>query len=502
MEGIVMPIKNKLDHSRQFDRWLISENKNVKQVERFVFSKIKSIKVPDKKKYRTHMRMILLDLIVAYLADPRLYIAISRDKNRYIKGTRYNSLFMSHQYTMAALDCLTKSGFIEQHKGFQGVFSSRMTRIKPKAKLIKLFKSQKLKSYMVTRVPDTQLIYLKDEDGKNIEYEETGYTKLYRSNLKNINGLLAGSNIDLRITDTMHRQILRDLSVKSDKEKKRWRPLKGKADSYRMVTIDFSRNQLKRIFTDGVWDKGGRFYSVWWHSIPSEYRKYIRINERSTVELDFKQMHPTILYSLCGKALKGDPYTLDGFDKNSRGDLKKVLNTMINAADPISAKRSLQYGMPKASLPSGYDSLDDVFKAFKTKHRVIADYFFTGYGKKLQFIDSVVAQDIMLELNNYGVVCLPVHDSFIVASAHEQLLIDVMHKVFKAHVGQIAQIKKDKTIYNGMKRAPELSGDDTIKYLEQLKHDGETGDGIYSKYHQRKTEWYMANSRGACLVNS
>ncbi len=501
MEGIPMPTENKLDHSRQFDRWRLSDHKNVKQVEDVVFSKIKPklITVPDMKKLRTHFKMILLDLIVAYLTDPKLYIAISRDKNRYVKGTRYRALYMSHLYTMAALDCLYESGYIEQHKGFQDVVN-RMTRIKSKPKLIKLFKLHKLESYMINCEPDTKLIYLKNEDGKDIEYEETGYTKMIRSNLIKINSLLADSNIDLRITDTMHSQILRDLAVKNDEEKKRWRPLKGKANPYRMVTVDFSRNQLKRIFIDGVWDKGGRFYSVWWQSIPSKYRKYIRINERSTVELDFKQMHPTILYSLYGEALKDDPYTLDGFDKDSRGDLKIVLNTMINAADDTSAKRSLQYGMPKASLPDGYDSLDDVFEAFKTKHSVIADYFFTGYGKSLQFIDSVIAQDIMLKLNNYGVVCLPVHDSFIVASTHEQLLRDVMHRVFKARVGQIAQIKKDKTIYNGMKRAPELSGDDTIKYLEQLKHDGETGDGIYSKYHQRKTEWYMANARGACLV--
>ena len=141
-----------------------------------------------------------------------------------------------------------------------------------------------------------------------------------------------------------------------------------------------------------------------------------------------------------------------------------------------------------------------MFKAFKTKHRVIADKFFTGYGKRLQFFDSIIAEDIMLVLNRLGIACLPVHDSFIVAYMYEQLLRAVMDIVFMFHVGQIAQIKKDKTVYDMLKSTPDLSDGDTIKYLEKLRQDCEAGNCIYSKYQQRKAEWYMANSKGACLI--
>ncbi len=488
-----MSFKNKLDHSRQFDRWRISEHKSIKQVERTVLAKIKTkgIPVPDKNKFSVHLKMILLDLFVSNLSDPKQYIAISRDKNRYVEGTRYQSLYMSYSYTIAALDCLVKCKYIEQHKGFKDVVG-RMTRIKAKPNLIELFNTHKLMLYMVKRKPDTQLIHLKDEDGEYVDYEDTGHTTCLRNNLRSINALLADTYIDLRMTDTLYRELIRDLVIRNEKEKKRWKPKKGKTNTYRIVSVDFSRNQLKRIFTDGVWDKGGRFYSVWWQSIPSKYRKYIRINERSTVELDFKQMHPTILYSLCGETLIDDPYTLDGFDKDKRSDLKVVLNTMINATGLISAKKSLQYGMPKASLPSGYDSLDDVFKAFMLKHEVIAKYFFNDYGKRLQYFDSVIAEDIMLVLHRFGVACLPVHDSFIVSAAHKELSNDVMEVVFNYHVGQIPQIKKDKTIYDVMKKKPELSVEDTIEYFKQLKKDSETGSGTYSKYQRRKAEWYLS----------
>lgn len=490
-----MPIKNKLDHSRPFDRWRISDHKNVKQVEAIVLEKIKTkgITFADKPKFRKHLRMLLLDLMVSYLFDPKQYIAISRDKNKYIEGTRYNALYMSYRYTIAALESLVKFKFIEQHKGFNDAVSgkSRVTRIKAKPNLIELFKDHKLKKYMVKRIPDTKLIYLKDENGNDLNYDDSGFTISCRDNLQKINSMLSESYIDLRITDTLYRELLRDLAERNEKEKKRWRPKKGKEISFRLTTVDFSRNQLKRIFTDGAWDKGGRFYSVWWQSIPSKYRKYIRINERSTVELDYKQMHPTMLYALCGNELVEDPYTLKGFDEKSRGDLKVVLNTMINAADPISAKKSLQYGMPKASLPDGYDSLDDVFDAFVDKHKVIVDYFFTDYGKTLQYFDSIIAEDVMLVLHRLGVVCLPVHDSFIVDFRYEQVLRAAMDVVFKYHVGQIAQIKKDKTIYDVMKRKAELDMQGEIKSLQQIKLDNETGEGKYSMYHQRKAEWYF-----------
>ncbi|CAA0108557.1 Uncharacterised protein [Halioglobus japonicus] len=243
--------------------------------------------------------------------------------------------------------------------------------------------------------------------------------------------------------------------------------------------------------------------SPWWQGIPKNYRKYIRINERSTVELDYKQIHPTILYAMQGEQLAEDPYKLDGFSDADRDDLKTVLNTMLNAADPASAKKSLQYGMPARSLPPGYTNLDDVFSAFKAKHSSIAAYFFSDYGKRLQYFDSLIAEDVMLVLHHYGAPCLPVHDSFIVSAKHEQLLYEAMCRVFKYHVGYQPQIKKDKTVFDVMKSKTILSNEEILASIQQLKSDQETGTDIHSKYLQRKTEWYEANgTQGAIIIST
>ena len=39
--------------------------------------------------------------------------------------------------------------------------------------------------------------------------------------------------------------------------------------------IDLTRRMLVRIFSNGRFDQGGRFYRGWWENVPSEYRRYI-----------------------------------------------------------------------------------------------------------------------------------------------------------------------------------------------------------------------------------
>jgi hypothetical protein len=43
--------------------------------------------------------------------------------------------------------------------------------------------------------------------------------------------------------------------------------------------IDLSKRTLTRMFTNGSFEEGGRFYRGWWQNVPSEYRKFITIDE-------------------------------------------------------------------------------------------------------------------------------------------------------------------------------------------------------------------------------
>jgi hypothetical protein len=75
------------------------------------------------------------------------------------------------------------------------------------------------------------------------------------------------------------------------------------------------------------------------------------------------------------------------------------------------------------------------------RHKPIAHYFYTGFGKKLQRIDSDMAEEVMLFFANEGVPVLPSHDSFTMHQGYQEDLQKVMAKVFKDRFGQEIGIK-------------------------------------------------------------
>jgi hypothetical protein len=70
--------------------------------------------------------------------------------------------------------------------------------------------------------------------------------------------------------------------------------------------VDLSRQQLVRIFNSTKFNEGGRFYSGLWPNIPSRFRSCILIDDKPTVEPDYRQLNPTIMYAMAGKSFHGD----------------------------------------------------------------------------------------------------------------------------------------------------------------------------------------------------
>jgi len=207
----------------------------------------------------------------------------------------------------------------------------------------------------------------------------------------------------------------------------------------RNIPIDLNMSQLYRVFNNGSFTQGGRFYGGWWQLVPEEQRKHILIDGEPTVELDYKALHPTLLYlEQAGHLPDDDPYVLEGHqgDKFMREVGKSMLLIAINAKDSSQGLRATRrhlegkFGKDEGRI-HGLD-LGDVIEQYKMKHKLISWYFYTGYGTKLQFKDSWLAERIMLRLIKAGIVCLGVHDSFIVKQRHRHELFQAMEVVFEA----------------------------------------------------------------------
>ena len=83
----------------------------------------------------------------------------------------------------------------------------------------------------------------------------------------------------------------------------------------------------------------------------------------------------------------------------------------------------------------GFQSYDKYVDHIIKVHEPIKEYFFTGYGKELQRADSDIAEKVLVKLLNRGIVCLPVHDSFVVRNKDIAPLIHAMNEASTEYLG-------------------------------------------------------------------
>jgi len=224
---------------------------------------------------------------------------------------------------------------------------------------------------------------------------------------------------------------------------------------------------LTRIFNVSV-DYGGRFYGDY-QNLPSDDRKRIRINGQITVEHDYKSIHFNLLYGFEGLQFVGDPYQLEGFDRETGKQASlRLLNSDNLAAFKANVTRSgdinVQRTFAEYSINRGnYDRLraiglkadepykpkslkgfiegikpgtkgDDLLEAIKQKHSAIAHWFGSPrIGLLLQRQDSDVMARALSQLARVPV--LPVHDSIRCRRDDSKKVLDAMHSAYREITG-------------------------------------------------------------------
>ena len=383
--------------------------------------------LPRKKKQRgaqaaitkQHLRTLVLDLFDIYTIDSGRWLGYPRSSEYFKKlPDRYNALQIRRKRLCRLVDDLHKLGFVDRKKGFRRVHSyeqGRLSRVRAKPELIELMGSHGVNASMIERCDHEETIILrarrkkkKDRRGDDIDYEDTSETKRMRANLRRINELLKAQFIDLYVPDS-------DIPPINDQ-------LRRKKDS---MPFEPSRKRLKRIFNNSSFEQGGRFYGAWWQEIPNdskkgpEWRRSIRINGFPTCEIDYSGMHLVMLYAQAGKPIPdGDPYELDGYEEDVRDFMKIALNTLLNASNEDEAIGAMINDAKDFDIINTQKHMRELLQKFRRKHSPIKNFFHRGVGIQLQCWDSAVAEQVMLTLAENGIAALPIHDSFIVRTAH------------------------------------------------------------------------------------
>ena len=196
--------------------------------------------------------------------------------------------------------------------------------------------------------------------------------------------------------------------------------------------------------------RGGRSYmggSI--QSLSSSQREELMINKKGCTSYDYDAFEVAILYTLCEEILDGDPYTvpLTGFDtKVARKLCKSALIIMINCKSTEEAKRAFNKVVKhdfdveelytKGLIPSKFIPTNIILEKLQEKHVKVSHMLFASTSCDLQYIGSLINDYIVSSfMQKHEVLCLQVHDAFIVQEEYDSLLYKLMFDAWNHVLG-------------------------------------------------------------------
>lgn len=427
------------------------------------------------------LRILLLDLFVNWLNDPQLSIGISRDTASFkVNNNRYNLLHIS-PVILNVQSKLLEDDYLETIPFFRdrtGGGRSYSTRIRHSPKLRAEFSKLLVDMHDIDFHVSKELILLRekyeDEDGEKqtrlLDYDDTDYTNRIREQLKAYNDLLRRSFIDIpSLTEPCVR-------IPIDRGNRKGREM--------LISTGPDNKHVHRVFNgteDDNWTKGGRFYGGWWLQIPKDLRQSIYINDRPTVEVDYKALHPNLLLN----DPVYDPYDLKRLIlpdvlptlEEQRSAIKSLILMAINATSANLAfsafRNDKKKGDPLRSIKN--DQLQALLDAFTDQYPELKDALNTNKALDLMNQDSIIANMVIDYFTQRDIPILCIHDSFIIDYQKEQELRQVLHDASVQVTGKgIEQDRKArekviKTKIRPIKTKTTPSIDGTIKLPDRVK---------------------------------
>ncbi|MDC1087321.1 hypothetical protein OAT44_07900 [Alphaproteobacteria bacterium] len=416
---------------------------------------------------------ILTDIWKSSYIHPEAECSIHKHNNYYSSNPRYRDPNLTYKMTMAAFDGLqllnlivvTKDGYYDRTKMQGG-----LTRYRAREELLEMLNA--IPEYPAIHLKpnlDAETILLRQKiDNKNVlvPYDEDAFTDKARNNLRTINHCFTRHWADLCILDKDVLALQERLFEDTEKQ-----------------PIDLTKRTLVRIFSNNSFEEGGRFYRGWWQNVPSEYRPHITIDGKPTVEHDYSQLNPNMIYSVYNKELGSEDAYSRVAGEEHRDVVKQAFNAMFQATTTLERKPD---GIDLDAIGMSWRELkEEILKA----HKPIKDLFFTGLGNNLQFEDSNIAESIMLHFAKMDAPTLPVHDSFIMhhgfstygelEEAMRRAFHDRFHRDIKVKGDIVVQVKPTKDYGIGHK-----------KFFTDISVDGiVNADDDCSQWRDRDSMW-------------
>lgn len=363
-----------------------------------------------------------------------LGLYVSRDSNSYNTDVIYNGQIMNfkigYQGMTKWLDFLEEQNLIISHKGyFVDSKNKENGYILFTDRLLSMINTHVDKSKLKFKLLENVLV-LRDIDGQDLPFRRTKEIKTMIDLINSYNKFMSEQQVTLygeKLTTEIHRS--------------------------------FSRSSF---------DKGGRYYSSGKgiQQINKADRLKVLINNENIVELDYKALHPSILFEKKGIILDENFDVYGGeagqflfyvntdyvlkrreYDKKYnpvRNFLKKSLLILINGREESQVIFKINQLLAEDKK---YEEKDRLFEGIvdpdaetaieflKEHNYLISDYFHSDAGIDLQKVDSDILSMIIEYCVQREIPILTVHDSVIVQQKFAGELITVMKESYKTVVG-------------------------------------------------------------------
>jgi uncharacterized protein YbdZ (MbtH family) len=192
-----------------------------------------------------------------------------------------------------------------------------------------------------------------------------------------------------------------------------------------------------------------------------------------------------MIYSLYNHELGSEDAYSRVLGEEHREVVKEAFNAMFQANTSLESK-------PKdINLDNIEMTWKELRQAILNAHKPIKDLFFTGLGNKLQFEDSIMAENVMLQFARMDYPALPIHDSFImhhafgnVGSKEESELEEAMRRAFHDRFHRDIGISRELVVRQEMK--------DTSNKTREVKEGLEElldAESDYSLWKKRDDMW-------------
>ena len=452
----------------------------------------------DQERFVYAIKFLIAELLQSIYTIPPRKGVVQFNKNYY--NSDYCDPNLKYQGVSDAFEGLNLLGLIETEK-FEKDYEKPQKRgkstrfwIKPNSELYERLIAIPAHPAQTKRGSTDKRIILQERVGNaevNVNYTNTPQTMQWEANLACINDCLERHWADLRLTETMLPVFLERLA--------------GRKRDYNddRSHFDLSKRTIGRAFSERRFDRGGRFFGHWAQNIPNKvkkegdikYRELITIDGKDTVEYDYETLHPLMLYFLENKEIGSEDAYSRVLGDEYRKPVKWAFNAMINSEGNSTRP-------PRKFRIDDFGGLEwkDVVNKIMEAHKPIVNMFYSNKGSELQFLDSQIAESIILKFSQQDYPIIPIHDSFIMHQGFGSTgeLEETMRKAFYRVMGKQIDPKEKVKLINTLTT-------ETNESLEKNEWDDvsiETtieGDPELKSYNKRHYLWFANKNNNSTV---